>query len=163
MEVHEATRIDFTRLPDTEDDRRLNPIQVERARRVQGFQGNQVVDVHHGINPVEVFSLRDPPHQGLVRASAAGWIVSQGSVGIPQGLDRSELTGLVHRHSAKPGGDGLDLLPQGVVVLGIANAGRDAADDHLGNLGFRVWGDGERKHQCRSAAKAPARTHLVLE
>ena len=50
-------RVDFAGLPDTEYDRRLHPIQVERARRVERFQGDQVVDVHDGIDPVQVLPL----------------------------------------------------------------------------------------------------------
>ena len=93
------------------------------------------------------FPWRDSPHQGLVGATVAGRIVAQGPVGVPQGLDRRGLAGLVHVHAPESGGGGLDFPPKGLVVLGIADGGRDPADDDGRNLGLEIGGDGEGKHR----------------
>jgi hypothetical protein len=115
-------------------------------RRVQGFQGDQVVDVHDGVDPVEVFPLRDPPHEGFVRSSVAGRIVPQGPVRIPKGFDRRELAGLLHGHASEPGYSSLNLLPKRLVVFRIAHAGGDPAYGDAGDLSLELGCDGEVDH-----------------
>jgi hypothetical protein len=60
-----------------------------------------------------------PPHQGVVGATVPGWIVAQGPVGVPQGLDPRKLAGMVHHHAPESGYGSLDLPPMGFVVLAI--------------------------------------------
>ena len=110
---------------------------------MQCFQRDQVVDVHHGVDPVEFLALGNPSHQCLVGATVAGWIVAQGPVGIPQGLDRRELAGFFHRHAMKPASGDFDLRPKGFVMLRIADGRRNPAHGHGGDFGSELRRDGE--------------------
>ena len=139
-----------------ENDGRPEVFAVEGPGRVQRLEGNEVIDVHHRVDPVQLLALADSPHQGFVGAAVAGGVVAQGPVRIPQGAEGRKFAGLVHGHPAEPDGRRFDLPPQRLVVRGDLDRSRHQAHRHGGNPALEFGGNREIDHRSCSSAQSPA-------